>query len=304
MIATILNAALYTAGWLICVISGARGDVWLPTLFTIISVFGQLAYWHRTDLNKYWRDLFLLVYATTIGLIMEMVFIGGGILHYATKSSLFYLFPPSWLLWLYPLFSLTLNHSLSWIGRSYVIAAVFGGVGGALSYLSGHYLGAVNFGDPLFFSLCVVALFWAIFMCVIVYLNRSLGTVVDLAVDNMRMAKQVCLLYDGDCPLCSREVAMLKERNRLGSVNFLDIANESYKMRDDVPVKYAEAMKEIHTVGSEGELLKGTDAFFEIYSRTGLTWLAIMLKAPLFSPLFKLGYKIFAKNRLRLTGRS
>ena len=52
-------------------------------------------------------------------------------------------------------------------------------------------------------------------------------------------AWDIRLLYDSDCPLCMREVAMLKSRDGdKGKIDFVDIASPSYKPAEYQGISY------------------------------------------------------------------
>ncbi len=57
------------------------------------------------------------------------------------------------------------------------------------------------------------------------------------------------MLYDGECPLCMREVNFLKRRDAgRGLVAFVDIADESYILEAHGGVDFETAMGRIHAV--------------------------------------------------------
>lgn len=98
------------------------------------------------------------------------------------------------------------------------------------------------------------------------------------------------MLYDGACPICSREVNLLK-RNQSSDLKFVDIA-------DQKQIPYEEAMKEM-TALQNGKVFKGIDAFKEIYARAGWYFLAMLISAPGFHGFAKTLYPLFAKWRLK-----
>ena len=79
---------------------------------------------------------------------LEIFFIQTNLIYYTDLTENF---PPIWIICLYPLFSLLLNHSLKFIKRNYLISFLFGFLGGPLSYIGGQALGAVNFSYPVYF---------------------------------------------------------------------------------------------------------------------------------------------------------
>lgn len=111
------------------------------------------------------------------------------------------------------------------------------------------------------------------------------------------------LLYDGDCPLCAREVSLLRRLDRgRGRLALEDIAAGSFD-----PGRYgldAEAvMARIHGVRPDGRVVEGMEAFRRAYAAVGLGWLFAPTRWPLLRPLFDAAYRLFARNRLRWTGR-
>lgn len=111
------------------------------------------------------------------------------------------------------------------------------------------------------------------------------------------------LLYDGDCPLCSREVAMLRRRDRArGALALVDIAAADFD-----PTRYGRAretlMARIHGVLPDGTVIEGMEVFRRAYAAVGLGWVLAPSRWPLLGRGFDAAYRWFARNRLRLTGR-
>lgn len=118
-----------------------------------------------------------------------------------------------------------------------------------------------------------------------------------------RPAWQIKVLYDGDCPLCSREVAWLRRRDRAGRIGFEDIADPDFDARA-YGTDLDTLMGRIHGVLPDGSLIEGVEVFRRLYAAVGLGWLLAPSRWPLLRPLFDAAYRSFARNRLRLTGRS
>ncbi|MFM2416167.1 MAG: hypothetical protein RL385_890 [Pseudomonadota bacterium] len=113
---------------------------------------------------------------------------------------------------------------------------------------------------------------------------------------------EIKVLYDGECPLCMREVRMLRRFNRRGKLALEDIADAGFD-----PARYGRSfealMGQIHGVLPDGRLITGVEVFRRAYAAVGLGFiLAPTAWAPL-RPIFDRAYAWFAKNRLRLTGR-
>ena len=110
------------------------------------------------------------------------------------------------------------------------------------------------------------------------------------------------LLFDGDCPLCSREVRMLRRRDRRGRLRFEDIAAPHFDA-SRYGTTHDALMARIHGVLPDGSLVRDVEVFRHAYDAVGLGWLVAPTRWPLLRPLFDAAYRVFARNRLRWTGR-
>ncbi|EDY38964.1 conserved hypothetical protein [Cyanobium sp. PCC 7001] len=116
------------------------------------------------------------------------------------------------------------------------------------------------------------------------------------------------ILYDGACPLCLREVDVLRRRDqrRHGDsprLAFVDIDAPGYDPAAHAGVTYREAMGRIHAITADGTVLRDVEVFRRAYGLIGLGWLYAPSRWPLLRPLADLAYRVWAGWRLRLTGR-
>ncbi|KAK9747952.1 hypothetical protein RND81_02G025900 [Saponaria officinalis] len=116
---------------------------------------------------------------------------------------------------------------------------------------------------------------------------------------------QVKMLYDGDCPLCMREVNMLQERNKKynGAIKFVDISSDDYSPEDNQGLDYMTAMGRIHAVLSDGTVVKDVEAFRKLYEAVGLGWIYAITKYEPVASIADAVYGVWAKYRLQITGR-
>jgi predicted DCC family thiol-disulfide oxidoreductase YuxK len=119
----------------------------------------------------------------------------------------------------------------------------------------------------------------------------------------MQRSWGIKIFYDGDCPLCAREIAMLKRRNGKGRVAFEDIATADFDPRRYGLDRYT-VMGRIHGVLPDGRVVEGMEVFRRAYAGVGLGWLLAPSRWPLAGRLFDRAYEFFARNRLRWTGRA
>lgn len=83
-------------------------------------------------------------------------------------------------------------------------------------------------------------------------------------------AQCVTVWHDGDCPLCRREIAVMRRLDRRGAITFIDLRGSAGK---SCPVSRDEALARFHAL--EGDrLLSGAAAFAAM-------WRAIPLLRPL-----------------------
>lgn len=71
---------------------------------------------------------------------------------------------PAWLILLWACFACTLEHSLRWSLKKWPVAAALGAIAGPFSYFAGQRFGAVEFGQPLFITLGLLAAIWALIL--------------------------------------------------------------------------------------------------------------------------------------------
>jgi len=107
------------------------------------------------------------------------------------------------------------------------------------------------------------------------------------------------LLYDGECPLCCREVRWLQRWNRKGHLAFEDVALPQFD-----PSRYGKAREEllgvIHGVFPDGRIVQKVEVFRQAYRAVGLGWVLAPTGWPGLQWVFDRLYLIFARNRVRL----
>ncbi len=114
--------------------------------------------------------------------------------------------------------------------------------------------------------------------------------------------KAVEVFYDGACPLCMREIRMLMRKDRSAQIEFTDIAAPSFDPTA-VGTTMAELMAKIKGRRPDGSWIEGVEVFRQLYTAIGWGRLVSLTRIPGISHLLSLGYRWFAKNRMRLTGR-
>lgn len=110
------------------------------------------------------------------------------------------------------------------------------------------------------------------------------------------MAEQVTVWFDSNCPLCQREIALMKRLDRRGAICFIDACDPLAVC----PIDRGDILARFHA--QEGDrLLSGAAAFAAM-------WRAIPILRPLgkiagwppVTPLFEVAYRGFLRIRPRL----
>ncbi len=120
--------------------------------------------------------------------------------------------------------------------------------------------------------------------------------------DNTRLYP-LTVFYDGDCPICRREITLVKRFNRKNRLEFIDFSRPTYCSADH-GLNQCDLGRVIHARWSDGTMIRGVDVFREMWKAIGVGWLAKASHWPIINSLLTKAYDWFAKNRLSLTGRS
>lgn len=114
--------------------------------------------------------------------------------------------------------------------------------------------------------------------------------------------KRVEVFYDNECPLCRREIGLLRWLDRKQRIQFTDIT-----AADFVPAEFGitmgQFMDEIQGRMPDGSFITGVEVFRQLYAAVGFGWFVPVTRIPGISHLMDFGYRVFARNRLKFTGR-
>ncbi|KQB15584.1 DUF393 domain-containing protein [Rhodobacter capsulatus] len=110
------------------------------------------------------------------------------------------------------------------------------------------------------------------------------------------MTPRLTVWFDSGCPLCLREIALMRRLDRRGAIDFVDLG----AAEADCPIDRAELLARFHA-REDGRLLSGAAAFAAM-------WRAIPLLRPLgrlagwppLAPAFEAAYRRFLRLRPRL----
>ena len=111
------------------------------------------------------------------------------------------------------------------------------------------------------------------------------------------------VFFDGACPICDREIALMKRLDRRRQLQFCDFSTQEYDAASS-GFATADLGAVIHARWADGSVITGVEVFRAMWEAVGLGFLARLSRLSLVEPLVLKAYAWFARNRLRLTGRS
>lgn len=110
------------------------------------------------------------------------------------------------------------------------------------------------------------------------------------------------VFYDGQCSLCTREIAHYKKIAPKGVFTFIDITNDDHLFKQYVKDTVL-GLKQLHVLDGEGAMHIGLNAFICLWQRLP-RWrmLAVLAKLPGIHWLLSSLYRLFAAWRFKRNG--
>lgn len=162
-----LNYAMYQTGWLAAVLGAARGHPWVGMSIALVLVGGHIALARQRQ-----AELWLVLAAGVMGLVVDSTQVGLGLIAFPTGSLVSWLCPP-WIVVMWMQFATTFRFSLGWLSGRPILSVAFGAVGGPLAYAVGDRLGAVDLAAPRSTTFVVLGLLWAAAVPMLVRYSES-----------------------------------------------------------------------------------------------------------------------------------
>lgn len=110
------------------------------------------------------------------------------------------------------------------------------------------------------------------------------------------------VFYDGGCPVCLREVRVLRRLDRRGLILFTNIDGPGFEAPQSGPAS-GDLMARIHARLQDGSWVQGVEVFRRLYAAVGFGPLVAVSRWPGISHLLDRAYAVFARNRVRWFGR-
>ena len=158
----LFNGVLFQMGWFACVLGGDAIALLALAVFIVL---------HGLFFVEKKQEWFFIAGVVLAGFAIDSLLSGLGIFLFELPSAGYI---PLWLLCLWFIFATTLNHSLVWLQYRLPLAALLGAISGPTSYFAGSKLAAVTLADPLWLSILVISVCWAILLPVLFLLSRRI----------------------------------------------------------------------------------------------------------------------------------
>lgn len=166
----IINALAYQAVWLAVMISVHQGYFWYGFFASLVFAGLTLCFGGKAK-----QDGRIVMIGLILGVSVDTLFAVGGWIQYAMPWPAISI-APLWIIALWLSFSFTLNHSMSFLRRNYVVATLFGLIGGPLAYWCADRLfNVIEYGTDISLVMIGLGLCWSIVIPGIFYIDKQIA---------------------------------------------------------------------------------------------------------------------------------
>lgn len=166
----ILNALGYQAVWFGTLLSASLGHFWLGFLSSVIFAAIMLGFGGKAK-----ADTRIVTIGLILGITIDSLFAASGWIQYSLPWAAVGL-APLWIMALWLSFSFTLNHSMEFLRHNYLMAGLFGLLGGPLAYWCADRLfNVIEYGTDVSLVMSGLALAWACVIPAIFYIDKQIA---------------------------------------------------------------------------------------------------------------------------------
>ena len=163
----LINFVAFQLGWFACVLSAANNQPLLGIASALVLL--SLHFYLSTQAR---RDLMLISVIALIGSSWDSLLTWQQLMLFSS-GQYHQSIAPIWISAMWLMFATTINVSLRWLYRRYLLAALLGAIAGPLAYQAGAALGAVSMPQPIL-SLLVMSAGWALLMPLFIKLAQRI----------------------------------------------------------------------------------------------------------------------------------
>ncbi|GJL94095.1 MAG: hypothetical protein DHS20C05_05000 [Hyphococcus sp.] len=108
---------------------------------------------------------------------------------------------------------------------------------------------------------------------------------------------QFTVFYDGECPLCRREMSFYRKRRGADDIHWVDVAHHNAEL-DDTKLSRCDVLARFHIMNENGETYNGARAFAELWKRLrAFSWAGKLITLWPLSWVFERLYNFFLHFR-------
>ncbi|MBL8149963.1 MAG: DUF2878 domain-containing protein [Blastocatellia bacterium] len=153
-------------GWFASTLGAAKGLFWLGPVVVTLLVIIHLAV--TKDRKK--ESIFILL-AAIFGTLVDSFKKVSGLVNYQSDFPGFSWLAPCWITALWVIFSAGFNETMAWLRKRYLLAFLFGLIGGPASYFAAARLGAISFSYSNNVTIVSLGIIWGLVMPSLSYLS-------------------------------------------------------------------------------------------------------------------------------------
>jgi hypothetical protein len=166
----LLNGGLFYFGWFAGIAGAAARYHWISPL-----VFMAILAVHLRYFGDWVAELKVVLFVCTLGCLCDTAYINLGLIRFASIGFVPPFIAPLWVVSLYGMFGITLNHSLSWLKKRLILSIPLGVAGGIISYLAGLRMGVAELLVEPWIALSAIGLVWAVITPVILLFVKKVS---------------------------------------------------------------------------------------------------------------------------------
>ena len=130
---------------------------------------------HGIFFIKNFKEIELIIIIGIIGTIVDSGLVISKYFIYAGSYSDDLAIAPLWITAMWAGFAATVNHSMVFFQKKWILMVVAGGIFGPAAYFTGKGFGAIYFELNTLFSALIIGVVWAISMPMVFYINEKMG---------------------------------------------------------------------------------------------------------------------------------
>lgn len=168
----LINFVLFQIGWFVTVISVAK-ELEYAAILAVFCIIGI----HLLLVEERLNEILLVLIVGFVGTLVDSLLISQGV--FVTSGNLAIgNMAPLWLVMLWMLFSITINHSLKWLRKSYIAASCAGFVFAPIAYYFGQKFEALSFeiSYSVEMSLLMIGITWAIVTPLLIFVSCTVSS--------------------------------------------------------------------------------------------------------------------------------